>query len=187
DVACIDKDARKIDILNSGGVPIFEPGLKEMVQANVKAGRLRFTTDLADGVSTAQLVFIAVGTPQADDGSADLSILWSAADEIAAKLNGPKVIVIKSTVPVGTNRRMAERLALRATFPVDVVSNPEFLKEGAAIEDCTKPDRVVVGVRKPELGELLRALYAPFLRTEKPFLVMSPDGAEITKYAAKAM
>jgi UDPglucose 6-dehydrogenase len=186
EVTCIDKDARKIQMLEQGQLPIYEPGLQELVQRNRREERLRFTTDLAKGIGPAQLVFIAVGTPQAADGSADLSTVWAVCDALAAHVNGPKVVVIKSTVPVGTNRAVGERLA-RAKHPLDVASNPEFLKEGAAIEDCMKPDRVVVGVRRPEVGEVLRELYAPFLRTERPFLVMSPESAEMTKYAANAM
>jgi UDPglucose 6-dehydrogenase len=187
EVMCIDKDAKKIAVLESGGIPIYEPGLQEMVQLNRKQGRLSFTTSLPAGIAAAQLIFIAVGTPQAEDGSADLSTVFAVADALAEHLNGPKIVVIKSTVPVGTNRRVGERIAARAAHPVDMASNPEFLKEGAAIEDCLKPDRVVVGVRRPEVAEVLRELYAPFLRTERPFLVMSPESAEMTKYAANAM
>jgi UDPglucose 6-dehydrogenase len=187
EVTCIDKDVRKIDLLNEGGLPIYEPGLLELVRRNRREGRLTFTTDLASGIAPAQLIYIAVGTPQAADGSADLSTLWAVGDALAAHVNGPKIVVIKSTVPVGTNRTLAERLAKNAKFPIDVASNPEFLKEGAAIDDCMKPDRVVVGVRRPEVATVLQELYAPFLRTERPFLVMSPESAEMTKYAANAM
>ena len=187
EVTCIDKDARKIQMLERGEMPIYEPGLEEMVHHNYKDGRLRFTTDLAEGIASAQFVYIAVGTPQSADGSADLSGVFAVADAIATHLNGPKIVVIKSTVPVGTNRAVAERMAKLAKHPYDVASNPEFLKEGAALDDCTKPDRVVVGVRRPEVGEVLHELYAPFLRTERPFLVMSPESAEMTKYAANAM
>ena len=148
---------------------------------------MHFTTDLAGGIAPAQVIFIAVGTPQGADGSADLSTVWAVADAIADHANGPKIVVIKSTVPVGTNRKVAERIAARASFPLDVASNPEFLKEGAAVEDCTKPDRVVVGVRRKEVADVLQELYAPYLRTERPFLVMSPESAEMTKYAANAM
>jgi UDPglucose 6-dehydrogenase len=186
EVTCIDKDARKIQTLEQGQLPIYEPGLEELVKRNRREERLRFTTDLPKGIGPAQLVFIAVGTPQSADGSADLSTVWAVSDAIAAHANGPKIVVIKSTVPVGTNRAVAERL-VRAKHALEVASNPEFLKEGAAIEDCMKPDRVVVGVRRPEVGEVLRELYAPFLRTERPFLVMSPESAEMTKYAANAM
>ena len=187
DVICIDKDARKIALLEEGGIPIYEPGLQEMVQRNRKEGRLVFTTSLPEGIAPAQLIFIAVGTPQAEDGSADLSTVFAVADALGEHTNGPKIVVIKSTVPVGTNRRVGERIAFRTSHDMDVASNPEFLKEGAAIEDCLKPDRVVVGVRRPETAEVLRELYAPFLRTERPFLVMSPESAEMTKYAANAM
>lgn len=187
EVTCIDKDEKKIAQLKQGGIPIFEPGLEEMVTHNIDAGRLTFTTDLAQGIKPAQLVFIAVGTPQADSGAADLSGVFAVADALGAKIQGPKIVVIKSTVPVGTNKAVGERIAAKCKHRVDVASNPEFLKEGAAIEDCTKPDRVVVGVRRPEVGEVLRELYAPFLRTERPFLVMSPESAEMTKYAANAM
>ncbi len=187
DVVGIDKDAAKVARLDDGELPIYEPGLLELVQRNVREGRLRFTTDLAGGVGPAHVVFIAVGTPQGADGSADLSSVWAVGDAIAAALQGPKVVVTKSTVPVGTNAKLAERLAARTAHRCDVASNPEFLKEGAAVDDFMKPDRVVVGVRRPEVAELLRELYAPFLRTERPFLVMSPESAEMTKYVANAM
>jgi UDPglucose 6-dehydrogenase len=173
-------------MLTKGKVPIYEPGLTELVHRNCRDQRLRFTTDTREGVEHAQVIFIAVGTPQAHDGSADLRIVFSVADDLARLINGPKIVVIKSTVPVGTNRQVAERLA-SCPHKVDVASNPEFLKEGAAIEDCTKPDRVVVGVRRPEVADVLRELYSPFLRTERPFLVMSPESAEMTKYVANAM
>jgi UDPglucose 6-dehydrogenase len=186
EVICIDKDARKIAMLEEGKLPIYEPGLQELVLRNKRDGRLRFTTNLAEGIAPAQLIYIAVGTPQADDGSADLSTLFAVADDLAKQINGPKIVVIKSTVPVGTNRALTERLKA-CPHPVDVASNPEFLKEGAAIEDCTRPDRVVVGVRRPEVAEVLHELHAPFLRTERPFLVMSPESAEMTKYVANAM
>ncbi len=159
----------------------------ELVQRNRREERLIFTTDLATAIAPAQLIFIAVGTPQSHDGSADLSTLWDVTNSLAEHINGPKIVVVKSTVPVGTNRGVHERLLAKARFPVDVASNPEFLKEGAAIDDCMKPDRVVVGVRRPEVAAVLHELYAPFLRTERPFLVMSPESAEMTKYAANAM
>ncbi|HYT87766.1 MAG TPA: UDP-glucose/GDP-mannose dehydrogenase family protein [Gemmataceae bacterium] len=187
EVVGIDKDAAKIQTLDAGKLPIYEPGLLELVQRNRREERLRFTTDLASGVQNAELIFIAVGTPQAADGSADLSALWAVAKAIADAINGPKIVIIKSTVPVGTNRALAEHFAKHARHPMDVASNPEFLKEGAAVEDFMRPDRVVVGVRRSEVGEVLRELYAPFLRTEQPFLIMSPESAETTKYAANAM
>jgi UDPglucose 6-dehydrogenase len=186
-VVGIDKDAAKIRMLAEGRLPIYEPGLLELVQRNHREERLCFTTDLAAGVGPAQLVFVAVGTPPGPDGAADLSSIWAVTDAIAQHVHGPKVVVLKSTVPVGTNQQVAERLAGRVRVPVDVASNPEFLKEGAAVEDFMKPDRVVVGVRRPEVAETLHELYAPFLRTERPFLVMSPESAEMTKYVANAM
>jgi UDPglucose 6-dehydrogenase len=192
DVVGMDAAAQKIAVLESGSLPIYEPGLLELVIRNRRDGRLKFTTDLASAIAFAQVIFIAVGTPQGADGGADLKNLWSLADALGPLVgDAPKVIIIKSTVPVGTNRQFTERLAagLRPGIkhPPDVASNPEFLKEGAAIDDFQKPDRVVVGVRRPEVAELLHELYAPFLRTENPFLVMSPESAEMTKYAANAM
>jgi UDPglucose 6-dehydrogenase len=194
DVAGVDKDAAKVATLRGGKLPIYEPGLLELVQRNAREGRLTFSTDLAAAVLPARVVFLAVGTPQSAEGSADLSAVWAVGDALAAALKAKpeaaagKLVVLKSTVPVGTNRALAERLAA-AGCPagVEVVSNPEFLKEGAAVDDFMKPDRVVVGVRRPEAAEVMRELYAPFLRTERPFLVMTPESAEMTKYAANAM
>ncbi|MCI0682384.1 MAG: UDP-glucose/GDP-mannose dehydrogenase family protein [Gemmataceae bacterium] len=187
DVIGVDIDAAKVAKLEAGGLPIYEPGLLELVQRNRRDQRLQFTTDFAAAVSQARLIFIAVGTPQGEDGATDLSALWAVADALAAQIRADAIVVIKSTVPVGTNRALAERLAQKAGRAVEVASNPEFLKEGAAVDDFTKPDRVVVGVRRAEVGEVLRELYAPFLRTEHPFLVMTPESAEMTKYVANAM
>jgi UDPglucose 6-dehydrogenase len=187
DVVGIDKDAHKIEVLETGRLPIYEPGLLELVQRNRRDHRLTFTTNLGQGIAAAQLVFVAVGTPSSDDGAADLSGVWAVADAIAENAAGPKVVVLKSTVPVGTSQAFAKRLAARSRQPLDVASNPEFLKEGAAVEDFMRPDRVVVGVRRAAVAEQLRELYAPFLRTERPFLVMSPESAEMTKYVANAM
>ena len=187
DVICIDKVAAKIEGLKQGKVPIYEPGLSELVHRNQRDGRLSFTTDLAEGIAEAEIVFIAVGTPQADHGGADLSGVWAVGRQVAECLRSPKIVVIKSTVPVGTNGELARRMSEVTRIPFDVASNPEFLKEGAAIEDFNKPDRVVVGVRKPEVGDRLHALYAPFLRTDRPFLVMSPESAEMTKYVANCL
>ncbi|HEV3204181.1 MAG TPA: UDP-glucose/GDP-mannose dehydrogenase family protein [Gemmataceae bacterium] len=187
DVIGIDQDARKIEVLDSGHLPIYEPGLLELVQRNRKEGRLTFTTDLNRGIADAQIIFVAVGTPQGPDGSADLNSMWAVADEIAAKAAGPKIVVIKSTVPVGTNRAFLERIRAKTQEPIFLASNPEFLKEGAAVDDFMRPDRVVVGVREPETAQVLNDLYSPFLRTEHPFLVMSPESAEMTKYVANAM
>jgi UDPglucose 6-dehydrogenase len=187
EVIGIDKDARKIEVLESGRLPIYEPGLLELVQRNRRDSRLSFTTSLAEGIAAAQLIFVAVGTPPSPDGSSDLSSVWAVADELAQHAAGPKIVILKSTVPVGTNTLFAKRLAQRSRQPLDVASNPEFLKEGAAVDDFMRPDRVVVGVRRTEVAERLRELYAPFLRTERPFLVMSPESAEMTKYVANAM
>jgi UDPglucose 6-dehydrogenase len=187
DVVGIDKDEAKLAVLDSGRLPIYEPGLLELVQRNRREGRLRFTSSLSDAVNFADIVFIAVGTPQSADGSANLSNIWSVADSIGSSVKSPKIVVVKSTVPVGTNRAVAERIAARTKINVDVCSNPEFLKEGAAIDDFMKPDRVVVGVRRSEAADVMRELYAPFMRTERPFLVMSPESAEMTKYVANAM
>lgn len=187
DVVGIDKDESKLATLEAGKLPIYEPGLLELVQRNNREGRLTFTANFSQGIAKAQIIFIAVGTPQAQDGSADLSNIWAVGDAIAQHAAGPKTVVIKSTVPVGTNRQLRDRLAAKSKQTLDVASNPEFLKEGAAVDDFMKPDRVVAGVWKPEVGEVLRELYAPFLRTERPFLVMSPESAEMTKYVANAM
>jgi UDPglucose 6-dehydrogenase len=187
DVVCVDKIAAKIAGLKQGKVPIYEPGLGELVHRNLRDGRLAFTTDLAAGIGDAEIIFIAVGTPQGAQGGADLSGVWEVGRQIAANLREPKIIVIKSTVPVGTNAELARRMAEAAEVPFDVASNPEFLKEGAAIDDFNKPDRVVVGVRRDEVAERLHELYAPFLRTDRPFLVMSPESAEMTKYVANCL
>jgi UDPglucose 6-dehydrogenase len=187
EVIGIDKDASKIATLHDGRIPIYEPGLLELVQRNLREQRLTFTTDLARAVGQAKLIFVAVGTPQSASGAADLTNLWHVGDALADAVSPQAIVVIKSTVPVGTNRALAERMAKKAGRPIEVASNPEFLKEGAAIEDFMRPDRVVVGVRQPEVGEVLRELYAPFLRTERPFLIMSPESAEMTKYVANAM
>ena len=187
DVVCIDKVAAKVDMLRGGKIPIYEPGLAELVHRNARDGRLTFTTDLPSGIAEAELVFIAVGTPQGEDGGANLEGIWAVGREIAANLHGPKTIIIKSTVPVGTNAELTRRMAEITDVPFDVASNPEFLKEGAAIDDFNKPDRVVVGARRPEVIEQLHDLYRPFLRTERPFLSMEPESAEMTKYVANCL
>ncbi len=155
DVTCVDINQKKVDMLLRGEIPIYEPGLTEMVIRNTKAGRMHFTTDLAGVVPDAACVFIAVGTPQGDDGSADLSALWAVADSLAKVLKPGTVVVIKSTVPVGTNRALYERLKKLTGREIDICSNPEFLKEGCAIDDFTKPDRVVVGTLRPEVAQVM--------------------------------
>jgi UDPglucose 6-dehydrogenase len=187
DVTCVENDPRKVEMLGRGEVPIYEPGLKELIDRNVAGGRLHFTGDLSAGVGRAQLVFLAVGTPPGDDGSVDLTALWSAVDAVGPHLAPTAIVILKSTVPVGTNAAVAARLAKLLGREVDVASNPEFLKEGTAIDDFMKPDRVVVGGRRPEVLEALEDLYEPYLRTDKPLLTMSPESAEMTKYAANAM
>jgi len=191
EVTCVDIDQAKIERLEHGDIPIYEPGLQELVVRNASASRLKFTTKTADAVHDAQLVFIAVGTPTSerpeDKGAADLKYVWSAVDSVAKHLPADAVVVIKSTVPVGTNTKTFNRLKELTGRTCDVASNPEFLKEGAAINDFQYPDRVVVGVRTKEAEAALGELYGPFLRTDKPFLVMSPESAELTKYVANAL
>ena len=186
-VLCADKDASKIDALLAGRIPIYEPGLLEMVPRNVAEERLRFTTDIASTVRESEVVFIAVGTPQDEDGSADLSHVLAVAREIGRALDGYKVIVTKSTVPVGTAEKVREAIAGETGHRFAVVSNPEFLKEGAAVDDFLKPDRVVIGTDDPEAEATMRALYAPFVRTGHPVFVMDTASAELSKYAANAM
>jgi len=192
DVLCLDVDRAKIDVLNGGGVPIHEPGLLEMIRRNVAARRLRFTTDVDAAVQHGTLQFIAVGTPPDEDGSADMRHVLAAARAIGERMNDYKVVVDKSTVPVGTADRVREAIAAElerrdANVPFAVVSNPEFLKEGAAIEDFMRPDRVVIGADDERAIMLLRSVYAPFQRNHERLLVMDVRSAELTKYAANAM
>jgi UDPglucose 6-dehydrogenase len=187
DVVCIDIDAEKVGKLQAGIVPIYEPGLEELLRRNVHDGRLTFTTDYAAGVPRAQVVFIAVGTPPGEDGSADLKHVLAAARSIGRNLASYTVVVDKSTVPVGTAERVRAAIAETTACEFDVVSNPEFLKEGAAIDDFLKPDRVVIGSESQRAAEVMDELYAPFVRTGNPILHMDIPSAELTKYAANAM
>lgn len=187
DVICIDIDESKIQALDRGEVPIFEPGLEELLKRNVTDGRLSFTTDYEVGMKGAQVVFIAVGTPPGEDGSADLKYVLSAARSIAQQMKDYTVIVDKSTVPVGTAKKVEAELRANTEHEFDVVSNPEFLKEGAAIDDFLKPDRVVIGSRSKRAEEIMDELYDPFVRTGNPILHMDTESAELTKYAANAM
>jgi len=186
-VTCVDVDRAKIEMLGRGEVPIYEPGLAEMVQHNQAADRLGFTTDLAAAISDAEIIFLAVGTPQGNNGAADLAALWVVVDGIAPHLRDDAIVITKSTVPVGTSAKMFARLKELTGREVDVASNPEFLKEGSAIDDFIRPDRIVVGVRRQAVSDKLLELYKPFLRTEHPFLSMSPESAELTKYVANAL
>jgi UDPglucose 6-dehydrogenase len=191
DVICLDADENKIEGLNAGRIPIYEPGLEAFIKRNSQEHRLSFTTDLAKAVKDSLIIFIAVGTPQDRDGSADLSMVLQVARDIGRLMNGYKVIVEKSTVPVGTAAKvrqvMTEELQKRGeVLEFDVVSNPEFLKEGTALDDFMKPDRIVVGCDDPRVAELMRELYGPFVRTNHPIIVMDVVSAELTKYAANA-
>jgi UDPglucose 6-dehydrogenase len=186
-VICVDCDAEKIRRLRRGEVPIYEPGLAELVARNARAGRLAFTTDLAEAVRRSRIIIIAVGTPPNHDGSADLSAILEVAATIGKTMDDYRIVVMKSTVPVGTHQRVSETIAAHSSFPFDYVSNPEFLKEGAAIEDFTKPDRVVIGCTNLAAVEIMRELYAPFMRKSERILVMDPASAELTKYAANAL
>lgn len=185
-VVGVDIDPEKVDQLSAGHSPIFEPGLEELLHANLHAGRLRFTTDTADGVAGARVVFLAVGTPPKPDGGADLSAILAAAGAVGAGLTGPAVIVTKSTVPVGTGRRIAAAIAKRTNHEFQMVSNPEFLKEGTAVEDFLRPDRVVIGSDSREAGEIVAELHQPFVRNNRPIMHTSLEAAELTKYASNA-
>ena len=186
EVVCIDIDQEKIESIRRNELPIYEPGLGELVERNQRAGRLTFTTDLGEAIQDRQLVFVGVGTPQGESGAADLSAVWAVMDEIREQATDSKIVVVKSTVPVGTNAKALSG-STGAKSSTGVASNPEFLKEGCAVDDFMKPDRVVVGVRDPEVADVLRELHAPFLRSGHPFLVMSPESAEMTKYAANCL
>ncbi|MEO7270781.1 MAG: UDP-glucose/GDP-mannose dehydrogenase family protein, partial [Vicinamibacterales bacterium] len=187
EVVCVDRDPAKVRLLRRGKIPIYEPGLEEVVRRNRLEKRLTFTTNLASGVRSAQIIFIAVGTPTGEDGSADLQHVLGVARDLARAMNGYKVVVNKSTVPVGTAAKVREIIGEHTKHPYSVVSNPEFLKQGAAIDDFMKPDRVVVGVEDERAAELMRELYAPFTRTGAPIMMMDCASAELCKYAANAM
>jgi UDPglucose 6-dehydrogenase len=186
-VVCVDKDAAKVRALQKGKIPIYEPGLEELVTRNRQEGRLSFTTTLPRAVRASQVIFIAVGTPEAEDGSADLQHVLGVARDVARAMNGYKVVVDKSTVPVGTAEKVREAIRRETTHPFSVVSNPEFLKQGAAVDDFLRPDRVVIGADDPRGAEVMRELYAPFTRTGAPIMVMDTPSAELCKYAANAM
>ncbi len=187
-VYCVDVVQKKIDALREGKIPIFEPGLDKLVHRNREAGRLEFTTDLSEAMDGAQVVFVGVGTPPRSDGGADLSALDAVAEQVAQRVKQHTVLVLKSTVPVGTNRRTA-RIVEKAPFPIDVVSNPEFLKEGDAVNDFLRPDRIVVGVREGQehARSIMARLYHPFSLNQDRIIWMEPESAEITKYVSNTM
>ncbi len=187
DVTCVDNDAAKIRMLRKAAVPIYEPGLTELVRRNGEEGRLTFTTQLGRAVKGAQIIFIAVGTPQGEDGSADLQHVLDVARDIGRAMDGYRVIVNKSTVPIGTAEKVRGIIRRETTHPFSVVSNPEFLKQGAAVDDFMKPDRVVIGAEDPRGAEIMVDLYKPFTRTGAPVMVMDCASAELSKYAANAL
>ncbi|MCH7678903.1 UDP-glucose/GDP-mannose dehydrogenase family protein [candidate division KSB1 bacterium] len=187
EVICVDIDKTKVDALNNGEVPIYEPGLKDMVARNRKEDRLFFTTDTKYAVEKAEVIFIAVGTPPDEDGSADLKHVLAVARDIGKYMNGFKVVVDKSTVPVGTAERVTAEIKKHTDHNFAVVSNPEFLKEGTAIDDFLRPDRIVIGTTNEEAAEIMKNLYRPFVRSGKPILIMDERSAELTKYAANSL
>jgi len=187
DVVCADVDASKITNLKANKLPIYEPGLEPIVVRNQREGRLTFTTDVGNAVERSEVVFIAVGTPPDEDGSADLQHVLAVATTIGKHMNAPKVIITKSTVPVGTAEKVRAQIARETTTRFHICSNPEFLKEGAAVDDFMKPDRVVVGVDSPDAEKVIEELYTPFVRTGNPLIMMDIPSAEMTKYAANAM
>jgi len=186
-VICVDKDKDKIEGLENGVIPIYEPGLAEMVRHNEQFGRLHFTTELKHALDNSLIVFLAVGTPSAADGSSDISAILEVAGQIAEHLSEYRIIVTKSTVPVGTHKIVSDLIRSRTAVPFDYVSNPEFLKEGAAVNDFLSPDRIIIGTDNAEARRILSQLYAPFMRKSRRLLFMDPASAEMTKYAANTM
>jgi UDPglucose 6-dehydrogenase len=185
-VTCVDIDKAKVDKLKSGKITIYEPGLEQLFEKNIKQGRLSFTTDLAEGIKDAQIIFLALPTPPGEDGSADLKYILKVADDLGSLLKSFTVIVDKSTVPVGTADRVRDRIAANAKVEFSVVSNPEFLREGVAVEDFMKPDRVVIGTNSEKAKKVMEQLYAPFVRQGNPIIFMDERSAELTKYAANS-
>ena len=186
-VTCVDRDEEKVAMLNAGRIPIYEPGLEEILRRSSREGRLSFTTDSVSSIADADIVFIAVGTPQAEDGSAELGAVLSVAEEIGRSITKDTTVVIKSTVPVGTARRVRERIESLTDHAVEIVSNPEFLKEGAAISDFTRPDRIVVGCSSPRAVKVMQRLYSGLVRTGRPIVFMDNQSAELTKYASNVL
>ncbi|HPG31069.1 MAG TPA: UDP-glucose/GDP-mannose dehydrogenase family protein [bacterium] len=186
-VICVDKDKEKIEKLKNGIIPIYEPGLAELIERNVFEKRLRFSASLKDSIKESEIIFIAVGTPPQEDGSTDLNHILNAAEDIAENLNSYKIIVIKSTVPVGTSELVRKKIKSITDVKFDIISNPEFLKEGDAIKDFMRPDRIVIGASNDKAAETMKSLYSPLVRTGAPILVMDNKSAEVTKYASNAM
>lgn len=186
-VICMDKDEKKINALRTGIIPIYEPGLDVMVERNVKAGKLTFSTNMEKTVRNSDIIFIAVGTPPDEDGAADLSHVLAVAKAIGQNMDAPKIVATKSTVPVGTARKVKETIQKETDIDVEVVSNPEFLKEGAAIDDFMFPDRIIIGTSNPEVAETMQELYSAFVRTGNPIVIMDEVSAELTKYAANSI
>ncbi len=186
-VICVDNDAKKIENLKKGVIPIYEPGLTEIVERNLEAGRLIFTTDLKVGVEQASVIFIGVGTPSADDGSADISAVLSVAGAVAEMMTEYRILVTKSTVPVGTHKLVSDLVQSKTDVPFDYVSNPEFLKEGSAVDDFMKPDRVIIGTNSQHVREIMEHIYRPFMMKRSRIIFMDPASAEMTKYAANTM
>jgi len=186
-VVCVDNDADKIEHLRNGHIPIYEPGLTELVQHNQKANRLHFTTELKEAVDDSLLIYLAVGTPSAADGSADISAILSVSQKIAELMKDYRIIVTKSTVPVGTYKKVTDVMRSTTNVPFDYVSNPEFLKEGAAVEDFMRPDRIIIGCESPQVREIMKQICNPFMRKGNRIIFMDPASAEMTKYAANTM
>lgn len=185
-VICVDKDKEKLNSIIKGNMPIYEPGLEDLIETNLGENRLFFSSDIKDTVKNSQICFIAVGTPQDENGNADLTEIIDVAKEIGSSINGYKIIVDKSTVPVGTAEKIAQIIKEQTKEDFDIVSNPEFLKQGAAVDDFLKPDRIIIGSDSPKATEIMQNLYAPFVRTGNPIILMDVKSAEMTKYAANA-
>ena len=185
-VYCVDKDASKIESLKKGIIPIFEPGLETLVKRGTAEGRMFFTTSVAEAVAASDVIFMAVGTPALPTGEPDLKYLKAASEEVARALPGYRLIINKSTVPIGSHKVVAEWMSAHTNHPFDVASNPEFLKEGTAVDDFLKPDRVIIGTGKEEVYQKMAELYAPFVRQGNPVIWMDPISAEITKYACNS-
>ncbi|OQY05829.1 MAG: UDP-glucose 6-dehydrogenase [Planctomycetales bacterium 4572_13] len=186
-VICVDNDENKVANLKNGIIPIYEPGLTEIVKKNVQAGRLTFTTDLQEGVENSLVIFIGVGTPSLPDGSADISAVLGVAEKIAKTMTDYRILVTKSTVPIGTHKMVSDLIASKTEVAFDYVSNPEFLKEGSAVDDFLKPDRIIIGTTNPAVMEIMKVLYGPFMRKSSRILFMDPASAEMAKYAANTM